>query len=298
MTHHPELEELSAYAAGDLDAAAATSVRAHVEGCPDCQADVTALRDLGDVLASMPTVPMPDDVAARVDTAVAVARAEGASGRVPGVGTVVPMRASRRGAWRAKLATAAAGSAAAALVGVLAIGALTNSPGDANSGRGQVALDAGAEADGASSRLILDTGTDYTLDDVDAQVATLVAAKGPRASAASPLSEDTGGSAAGEYTSGGEAPTVASRAAPVEQINRCVDLLVAQLAAAPEQSPGAAPPEPQVVDLGTFEGSDAIVVVFPNGPNRYEVWFLDAQRCGTTEAGEDVGLLAQRNVTV
>jgi hypothetical protein len=295
MTAHRELEELAAYAAGDLDAADVAAVEDHVARCADCAADLAAIRGVADDLAAVPELTMPADVAAALDEAVAAARAESARSGV-GSSVVVPMRASRRSAMRAKLAGLAAGSAAAALIGVVAVSALSDR---AKDNSGATASDSGnrsgAEALARREFSVRRTGTNYTADTIEAEAKELLAAQD---SADAETDTDTGVAAPAAPTAAsgkseqsfgsGTDPDVAARAVDSDQLTRCVDLLVEQ----------AQSERPLVVDLASYEGIPAIVVVLPLDDRRVEVWFLDATQCGTEAAGEDIALLVQRQVSL
>jgi anti-sigma factor RsiW len=108
---HVPIEDLAAYAAGDLDAAAAVAVEAHVLLCEDCRADVEGLKITATALAAVPRVTMPADVARRVDESYAGDR------RAP-LGDVVPMAPRRR---RPSLSAIAAVAAGLFLVGAVGV---------------------------------------------------------------------------------------------------------------------------------------------------------------------------------
>ena len=85
-TPHPEFETLAELAdqagdgpepaTGDQQAAATAEVLAHVAECATCQADLDALRSVRETLRSLPPIPMPADVAERLDAALLAARAD------------------------------------------------------------------------------------------------------------------------------------------------------------------------------------------------------------------------------
>lgn len=95
--HHP-VDALSALLDGELDAAEAGEVRAHVDTCSDCRAELDVLRDTRFRLRSLDAVEPPVDFAAWLDSA----------------GVVVPMR-------RRRLLVANIGAAAAAAVAAVAL---------------------------------------------------------------------------------------------------------------------------------------------------------------------------------
>jgi hypothetical protein len=125
---HPEIDELSAYAVGDLAGDDAARVADHLTGCADCTADVAALRAALADLHAAPAVTMPADVAARLDDALRRERAAPATGPDRGgagsatAGAPGSVRGSQRSApW----AGIAAGVAAVALGGAVVAGVLT-----------------------------------------------------------------------------------------------------------------------------------------------------------------------------
>jgi hypothetical protein len=86
MTRHVSADQLARFRDGDLSRAATRRVRAHLAGCARCQADADALAGLPALLAGTPAPPMPDHLAARIETALATEsaqRAAGASGEAP-----------------------------------------------------------------------------------------------------------------------------------------------------------------------------------------------------------------------
>ena len=92
-TPHPELETLAELAENPGEAEP-SDVRAHVASCPQCTADVAALRGVRDTLRSLPPIPMPDAVAARLESAVRAAAAQAGSM------SVLPSRSDRAGRQR------------------------------------------------------------------------------------------------------------------------------------------------------------------------------------------------------
>ena len=100
VDHHPG-DALSALLDGELEAAEAAEVRAHVETCTACRAELDVLRDTRVRLRSLEAVAPPADFAAWLDSA----------------GVVVPLRRpSRR-----RLVAANVGAAAAAAVAAVAL---------------------------------------------------------------------------------------------------------------------------------------------------------------------------------
>ncbi|MBO0819503.1 MAG: hypothetical protein J2P26_01485 [Nocardiopsaceae bacterium] len=70
---HPGLTELAEFRAGVTDAADGERLAAHLAECPDCAAVGDRLDQIPALLASVPAPAMPEDVAARILAALAVA---------------------------------------------------------------------------------------------------------------------------------------------------------------------------------------------------------------------------------
>jgi hypothetical protein len=77
---HPEVSELSDWSEGLLPAEREAVVRAHVDGCGLCADVVVSLEEIRGLLGTLPSEPMPADVAARIDAALAAETVLDASG--------------------------------------------------------------------------------------------------------------------------------------------------------------------------------------------------------------------------
>ena len=62
---------LQAYLDGQLPPVKAQAIRAHLEACEACQAELNALRQVDEALATMPVVPEPPELKARIMAQVA-----------------------------------------------------------------------------------------------------------------------------------------------------------------------------------------------------------------------------------
>jgi len=72
MTGHPDVAEISDLAEGLLPSTRTTDVRRHLEGCELCADVYASLEEIQGLLGTLPPpTPMPDDVAARIDAALA-----------------------------------------------------------------------------------------------------------------------------------------------------------------------------------------------------------------------------------
>ncbi|MDQ0697347.1 anti-sigma factor [Streptomyces sp. W4I9-2] len=69
---HPEVSEISDLTEGLLSPSRAAEVRQHIAGCDLCSEVRDSLEEIRDLLGTMPTPePMPEDIAARIDAALA-----------------------------------------------------------------------------------------------------------------------------------------------------------------------------------------------------------------------------------
>ncbi|MGW3073810.1 hypothetical protein [Kitasatospora sp. NPDC001132] len=94
---HPPVEQLADHAEGLIDSPdTAAALRRHLDDCAECRETVDALAEVQALLGDVETPPMPADVAARLDAALAGAAAEGAAGSGPDAGQR-PQEASAAG---------------------------------------------------------------------------------------------------------------------------------------------------------------------------------------------------------
>ena len=248
-TPHPDLETLAELADRDIppasDAAAAADptaadptaadpaadVLAHVAGCAACTADLQALRRVRETLRALPPVPMPADVAERIEAALLAARASAVplsaapvsgplAAAVTAPETVVPLRSrstttrrSTASRWRTLPYGAVASIVivlALIVVGIVAIGH------SSNDSKKSASTAAAAATSSAPTSATIESGTNYTTADLRAQVATVVSSAVPGAAANFPgltysVAQPAAGSAAA--TSAAAAPS-APAAAP------------------------------------------------------------------------------------
>ena len=101
MTRHIRADKLASYRAGDLGTRKSARVRAHLGGCARCTAAADDLAAVSTFLASVPAPPMPDDVTARIEAALAAeAASRAASPAVPAARGAAPVAPGRDGAGR------------------------------------------------------------------------------------------------------------------------------------------------------------------------------------------------------
>jgi hypothetical protein len=273
---HPDLARLADHDAGLLDDPA---LARHIADCPRCAAAIEALAATHADLAALPAEAMPDDVAERIDTALANARA-GSTGS-----TVVPLGARRRW-WNPGTI---AGAAAAVAVVALAVGVALNhsrsgnSP-SADSANGGLAALPQANANGPVPP-ITNSGRTYTQSNVAAAIPALLEHHAPvltaadRLSAAPPASGGTAkssGSVSPKHVHGTPAPsrqefsgaqrkraaaTIATSPAALRQCATTLQLPVQNLLGG---------------DLGKYNGKPAVALVFadPDNPAKLDVYMV------------------------
>jgi hypothetical protein len=101
MTRHIRADKLAGYRAGDLGTRESARVRAHLDGCARCTAAAEDLAAVSAFLASVPAPPMPDDITARIEAALATeAASRAASPAVPAARGPVPVAPGRDGVTR------------------------------------------------------------------------------------------------------------------------------------------------------------------------------------------------------
>jgi anti-sigma factor RsiW len=298
---HVPVERLAAYAAGDLDAAAALDVEAHVLLCADCRADVEAVQRAATALASVESVTMPADVAARIDAALAAETPVTPGVPTAPAGNVLPMVSKKR---RPSFAGIAAVAAGVALLGAISVPLLT--------GGGDKGTPTASGARDATHTRRLESGLTYAENGIDATLTRAL-----RGVTAAPLLADSAGEAAGpsamptpastgvSRTSGkgatsAPAAVVAGAGAPgaafsLKTLQTDAGRLAACVTALAGTQETAEGKVPLLVDFAryrTTEGvTEAVVVVFPT--ERKGVLRTDkvdvvvaGPRCGVT-AGED-----------
>ncbi len=241
-TPHPDLETLAELADRDVAPASETAppaqgadpqtadrrtaeLLAHVAGCAACTADLDALRRVRETLRALPPVPMPPEVADRIEAALLAARESStpiaASGGV--ADTVVPLRARSTPAGRSRPSSSrwrtlpyGAAASIVVLVAVVVVGivALGHSGSNNNKSASAPALAAPAATTSGGPATIA-SGTSYTSADLRSQVASVVTSNVPGAASNFPgltfgLSAAAAGSAA--PAAAASAPAAASSA--------------------------------------------------------------------------------------
>jgi hypothetical protein len=269
MTEHLDADALADLEEGLLDRDHVASARAHVAGCPRCRAELAALTDVRERLAAAAEVEaMPPDVVARLDQALAAVAAEPASTAV--TRSVIPLREPQRSSPRGLRWLQAAAVVVLILAGgAVAVSALRgsddNSVKDTSASTGSAGGRAAADA---GSYPVTASGRHWTKASVEAGVPQLLTGTlSPTLPPSSFSAQDNGSGAA-------EAPRAlagvpAARLAGGPALADCVTELA------------GGPATPLAVDLATFDGQPAAVVLLPGigGPGRVDVWVVPPD-CG------------------
>ena len=289
---HPDPDTLADHAEGLLPSAQSAEVARHLLTCTEC-------RDTRDALAEVTTLltayadpgPVPADVAARIDAALAAAgpvEADGADEDGPRplvapASTVVPeaveptARPSRTPFGSKVLQVAAVVVLLAALGGIGLSALLSHSSNGAGSGAGSAGSAAqdqnrSAASGAAVATVRTATGTAYTISNLGpAARNVLLAAESQKSSA--------GGGTAPSASSGSPAPSAQGPefAASLPADQRALRDSPAALSTCVRRLVGAAI-TPLAVDLGTWEGTPATIIVLPgqDDPTQLDVFAVRA----------------------
>ncbi|MBQ1105448.1 anti-sigma factor [Streptomyces sp. 404i] len=304
---HPEVSEISDLTEGLLSPSRAAEVRQHVAGCDLCSEVRDSLEEIRDLLGTMPTPePMPEDIAARIDAALAAevrptapvvdepvvvsretttvedtttdrATSESAS---RSIGAPVPSRPAgrssaatgpgRRPARRRRRAVVLGTAFGAAVIGMSVFFLQSIAPSGDSS---KTAADSGVSAAESSAHAYAD-GT------LESQVQDLL---GGGASQESPGAKKVPPGADTKSSSEAVTPdTEGSRSplkAPAVVVPPCV-----------QQATGRTTPA-LALDEGTYQGTDAYLVVLPHpgDPSRVQAYVVAASCVDT--APESIGQL-------
>jgi hypothetical protein len=248
------------------------------------------------LLAGLPAVVMPTDVAARLDAALAEAALTGMTdpeSEVPvaAAATVVPIASARSSRWRDPRIL----KVAAAVVLVLGGGGLAIKViSGGSSSETSTAASAGGAAR-AAEKLSLNSAHAYTSDTLATDVRALVAGSLPKAPTTGQDSA-AGGTPAPVQTpvAPSTSPGTASNGKlyePLRQLTTSVNTLAPCIAALEE---GITAVTPYAIDAGTYDGRPALIVVLPNKEDAayYDVFVVGA-KCGQ---GNDADFIAYRRV--
>jgi hypothetical protein len=267
---HPDLDTLADLQEGLLPPTPAAAVSDHLDQCPACRADFTALGEIPGRLADAADVgAMPDEVASRLDEVLA------AEPRTASV-TITPLATARRN--RVTHHNRVLQAAAAAVLVLAATGIGISALQDRTDG-GMATADRPSAGDSDDREFadgsvpVLSTGTDYTQATVVAAVPRLLLADGPKVLA----------------NPGAEAPTRASDSTATQYAARLSEgpaLRACIIALADDaDTPVVEMPTPLVVDVAKFDGKAATVIILPTADeaDRLDV-FVVGPDCGPADA--------------
>ncbi|HVQ17492.1 MAG TPA: hypothetical protein VMT27_00490 [Actinomycetes bacterium] len=299
---HPDSEHLTAEVLADLglgllDQESAEHAASHLEHCQQCtelQADLSVLTDALHNLQAHPTEPMPDAVWRQLEESLAtepVVTPEGSA-------TVVPLQATRKRRFGRPGIGVVAGAAGVALLGAILIPTVLNNSDDAASVDASSSSADRPEATGpvsTSDFAATRSGTKYDEAKLDSQVTELVAARTTQNyDTDSQTSESKAPGAASGTVSASPAPSLSdsSGASDTQEGNGVKGFLArAPMATDPAAAqacletyldvPGVAP---LAIDIGTWQGKPAAVIVLPlDDPTLAEVWVINPN-CSTSDA--------------
>ncbi|MBO0871255.1 MAG: hypothetical protein J2P15_22100, partial [Micromonosporaceae bacterium] len=261
-----DLDRLAEYAAGLLDAREATEVERLVAARPDWAQALAALRSaqprVHATLGGLGAVRVPDDVARRLDTALAVAAR-------PATANIIDLASRRRRRW-ARVGTVAAAvvvmAAGAGGIAVLSSGHGRQSTNATSGGAAarQVPDKAGnapgvAEPQVTPALVVLATGTDYT-------ASTVTGVGGQQAN-------PPGSDAHVANGSGRNAPAELARLTEPAARGACLAAITARYGGTPT-----------LLDYAYYHHEPALVVVLAGGKSRFVVV---GPRCGLPGVGSD-----------
>ncbi|MGW2370852.1 hypothetical protein [Kitasatospora sp. NPDC001683] len=294
---HPSVEELADLAEGLVEpAGAAEALHRHLDGCAECRGTADALTEVQALLGAVEPEPVPADVAARLDAALAEAaladrsaarsaqrpperprQASATTGRtgapatpvraVPAPSAPPPRPAASSGPGRPRLRRrrfavllgAAAALAAFGLGGAL----LLDHSGDSGTSAASAAATGVAQDQSARTPHLSGPGTVYREDRLAAQVQQLLARSGtePGLRASEPAKS---GAAPAE----GVRPELSGPTSPAAP-------------ASPTACPAPAPGAPLATDQGSYLGAPVEVLVYPSpGRPGFVDVYLRSPDCG------------------
>jgi hypothetical protein len=291
---HPPVEDISDLVEGLLAPLVADVLRAHLIECAECARTHDALLEIRSLLSAVEQPGIPEDVAGRIDAALAAEALPAfsttvGSGSAPapavprspgtrtnertrppaGPGTGSPDRPARRRRLVRALVSAAALTAAVGFGGVLVHG--LSPGGDAASSAAKADTAAGRQApalaphalqepgrQGSKAPNAAGSGTTYTVDDLGPQIMQLV---GDQVQPTARPRSSPAFTRAGTPDNGGSISPDA--AAPL--LPGCV-----------LEATGHDGDDPVATDLGTFEGDPVGVVVYPDSSDSFEVFLIDS----------------------
>jgi hypothetical protein len=264
---HPDVDTLSDLDGGVLESTPDEArLRAHVADCAPCADLIGHLRGTRSLLAGLPGVPLPADVAARLDTALAEVAVTPVAGS--GGATVLTTRGKRHrlgGAPRRWLPGAGVAAAGVALLLAGAVGLSTFRDHGGNRRVASRATAGGAAGAVAPLRTPVTSGRDYTPATLTAGVVSLLPPR-PTRTPSSPPPTPTPPPVALAPNRSAETGTQAALASLHQP---------AALRACVTELAGTDRITPLAVDFARFQGKPAVVVVLPSkNPAKVQVWVV------------------------
>lgn len=272
---HPDLETLAELQEGLLERADERRVRRHLASCGECTDALAGLDATRGLLAALPPVTMPDDVAARLDEALA----DAGPAAVSGAATVVPASTAKRSRWWSS--GTFAGTAAAAAVVLLVAGVIAGALHSSNRGSNTSTSAAGSAESatvGPKTFSATASGRNYTAATLASSLPALLGKPAATGSPSGVTGLSRAAAPGGTATGSGGAPAGDSAAAPApttafktltepQKLLDCVAALTGQPAGSVT---------PLAADLASFQGKPAAVIVLPspNRPALVDVWVV------------------------
>lgn len=286
---HPDSDHLTAEVLADLDlglldAASAAHAEQHLTHCGACSQLRDDLASLTGALSDLPPVPMPDDVWEQLRSTLAAEPVVTPAGAA----TVVPIDEARRRRWGRPGIGVVAGAAGIALLGAIVVPMLmTAGAGDSSSGDGGIMAGADSNKDARQvppmAYLASSTGTSYDKEELDQQVDKLVARRADFTATAtlpddpvaspSPSSLDSSPEATPSGTAT-QAPEVGATSVRLADGPAAAEACLASYL-------GVSGIAPLAIDIGTWDGEPAAVIVLPDEePDLAQVWVIDPDCSG------------------
>lgn len=273
---HPDPGVIGEYEEGLLAPARAAAVSEHLAHCSECAGRLAAVTAIRSELASLGSLPIPEDVATRLDLGINAQASPAPASPVRAATTVPPGRRSRSG-----MASLAAAAVLVLFVAGIVAGAL-HLTSHGNSG-GSAAASSPAPV---HHFVVTHSGRDYTKANLAAYVPAIVAAQGltPQQAGPAGTASGSGGTAASNGV-----PSRAEASNPLLVLSSSPTALRACLEIVSAPGPALTP---LGVDVGTFAGKPAVVFVLPAAghPTLADV-FVEGVGCA---AGKDATLFYER----
>lgn len=264
---HLSPETLAELDEGLLDAATAMSAQGHLVLCPRCTAVRDELRAVPGRLADARDAgPAPVDVVARLDAALAAQRAgtSPTAATITPTATITPLATDRRPPRGLRLLQAAAAVVVLLAGAGIAVTAIQGG-GDSEGSAADSAATAERPASAQGSFPVTSSGRNWSEDSVTQAVPRLVAGSlAPTLRADASKGPEEGGGDAGGGAARELADSEAARLAGGPPLAECVTAL------------NDGPVTPLAVDLATWKGQPAAVIVLPtlDDPATVDTWVV------------------------